>query len=92
MLILDVAFNLPRQRMSGSMRRVILLILRLTGARDVPSFDRLCEVQKSLRSQCGVPTLGFKSALGNVFFINDPRTIIAHVCFHFSSYCILLLI
>ncbi|KAJ7802570.1 hypothetical protein B0H14DRAFT_2614209 [Mycena olivaceomarginata] len=52
-------------------------MLRESGAKDVPSFDRLRQVQKEIRAEYGIPSIPCKSPLGNVFFINDPRTIIA---------------
>ncbi|KAJ6525374.1 hypothetical protein B0H19DRAFT_1214937 [Mycena capillaripes] len=68
---------MPRLRISNSLMRVFLWILRESGARDVPSFDRLRQVQKEIRKEYGIPSIPCKSALGNVFFINDPRAIIA---------------
>ncbi|KAJ7762229.1 hypothetical protein B0H16DRAFT_1455842 [Mycena metata] len=44
---------------------------------DVPSFDHLRRVQKEIRRQCGIPTMPCKSVVGNVFYMNDPRAIIA---------------
>ncbi|KAF7351786.1 hypothetical protein MSAN_01612000 [Mycena sanguinolenta] len=59
--------------------RVFLWILRETGARDVPSFDRLRQVQKQIREEYGIPSIPSKSAMANVFFMNDPRAIIAQM-------------
>jgi hypothetical protein len=59
--------------------RVFLWILQEAGCKDVPSFDRLRQVQKKIRGQCGIPSIPCKSAQGNVFFMNDPRAIIANV-------------
>ncbi|KAJ6610918.1 hypothetical protein B0H10DRAFT_2165978 [Mycena sp. CBHHK59/15] len=68
---------MPRLRVSSSLMRVFLWMLRESGVKDVPSFDHLRQVQKEVRAEYGIPSIPCKSPLGNVFFINDPRTIIA---------------
>ncbi|KAJ7723605.1 hypothetical protein B0H14DRAFT_2641788 [Mycena olivaceomarginata] len=75
--LLNILDNMPRLRVSSSLMRVFLWMLRESGAKDVPLFDRLRQVQKGIRAKYGVPSIPCKSPLGNVFFINDPRTIIA---------------
>ncbi|KAJ7460434.1 hypothetical protein B0H11DRAFT_2316022 [Mycena galericulata] len=75
--LLNILDNMPRLRVSSSLMRVFLWMLRESGAKDVPSFDRLRQVQKEIRAEYGIPSIPCKSPLGNVFFINDPRTIIA---------------
>ncbi|KAJ6604957.1 hypothetical protein B0H10DRAFT_1655416, partial [Mycena sp. CBHHK59/15] len=77
MFLLDTLDNLPRQRVSNSLMKVFLWILTEGGARGVPSLDALRKVQATLHKQGGVETVPWTSSQGNVFHLNDLRTIIA---------------
>ncbi|KAJ7159995.1 hypothetical protein C8R43DRAFT_1177588 [Mycena crocata] len=77
MFLLDMLDNLPRLRISSSLMRVFLWILKEAGCKDVPAFDSLRRVQKKIRSEIGIPSIPCLSPLGNVFFMNDPRAIVA---------------
>jgi len=79
MFLLDTLDNLPRMRISNSLMNVFLWILREGGARNVPSLYHLRQVQASLRKSTGVPTTQHQSPKGNVYSMNDPRTLVAMV-------------
>ncbi|KAJ7196272.1 hypothetical protein GGX14DRAFT_403477 [Mycena pura] len=80
MLLLDICDNLPRLPVSESLMRTFIWILKECGAKDVPSLDALRKTQKTLRSQCGIPTIPCTSVQGKNFCINDPTAIIRMEC------------
>jgi hypothetical protein len=79
--LLDTVDNLPRLRISSSLMKVILWLLREIGVAKVPSFHRLRSIQKQIKEEQIVPTIQWMSPKGNAYSFNDPRAIIANVSF-----------
>ncbi|KAJ7939128.1 hypothetical protein B0H13DRAFT_1850862 [Mycena leptocephala] len=77
MCYLDILDNLPRLRLSSSQLKMILWIMDACGARDVPSFNKFRAMQKHIRKMVGARSEAHKSSLGNVFYVNDIRDLIA---------------
>ncbi|KAJ7460141.1 hypothetical protein FB451DRAFT_1500376 [Mycena latifolia] len=78
MFLLDTLDNLPRLRISSSLMRVFLWVLKEAKCKDVPSFDHLRRVQKGIRKQCGVTTIPCKSVQGNDW-VNPTTRKLIHV-------------
>lgn len=79
MCYLDILDNLPRLRLSSSQFKMILWIMEACGAKDVPSFNAFRAMQKQIRLTAGVKSEPHKSDLGNLFYVNDIRDLIAKV-------------
>ncbi|KAJ7147066.1 hypothetical protein C8R43DRAFT_1088621 [Mycena crocata] len=77
MCYLDILDNLPRLRLSSSQLKMILWIMKECGAKEVPSFNAFRAMQKHVRKTTGVRSEAHKSDLGNVFYVNDIRDLIA---------------
>ncbi|KAJ6532308.1 hypothetical protein DFH09DRAFT_1044141 [Mycena vulgaris] len=77
MCYLDILDNLPRLRLSSSQLKMILWIMQQCGAKDVPSFNVFRSMQKHIREMTGVKSEAHKSDLGNLFYVNDIRDLIA---------------
>ena len=77
---LDMLDNLPRLRLSSSQLRMILWVMKECGAKDVPSFNGFRSMQAHIRKMTGVRSEAHKSDLGNVFYVNDLRDLIAKAC------------
>ncbi|KAJ3002188.1 hypothetical protein NUW54_g5983 [Trametes sanguinea] len=74
----DVLDNgLTRLPVPESLMKLFLYILRECGVHDAPTLYELRSIQRDLRKKCGVPTIPCKSPQGNVFWMVDPRAIIA---------------
>ncbi|KAJ6618046.1 hypothetical protein B0H10DRAFT_1796038 [Mycena sp. CBHHK59/15] len=79
MCYLDILDNLPRLRLSSSQFKMILWMMKECGAQDVPSFNAFRSMQKHIRETTGVRSEPHKSDLGNLFYVNDVRDLIAKV-------------
>ncbi|TEB34139.1 hypothetical protein FA13DRAFT_1707728 [Coprinellus micaceus] len=75
--LIDVLDNLPHLRLSSSQLRMVLWAMKRCNPMDVPSYEAFRAVQKRLREGMGVRTVRCVSDLGNIFYINDIRDIIA---------------
>ncbi|KIJ24240.1 hypothetical protein M422DRAFT_104627, partial [Sphaerobolus stellatus SS14] len=69
--------NLPRLWLSDSQMRAIMWVMKEIGGRDVPSLDTLCQVQEKLRKTTAISSTKYKSAQGNIFYVNDIKQQIA---------------
>ncbi|KAJ7144866.1 hypothetical protein C8R43DRAFT_891028 [Mycena crocata] len=78
MCFVDILDNLPRLRLSSSQVKMVLWVMRECGARDVPSFKALRAMQQRIRGTCGINTDPHKSDLGNLFYTNDIRSLVAN--------------
>jgi hypothetical protein len=76
--MLHLLNNLPRQRISETLMRAFLWVMTECGAKDVPSFDAFKKFEDGLQSSNGIPSIKCQSTKGNIFYVNDLRTIIAH--------------
>ncbi|KAJ6620123.1 hypothetical protein B0H10DRAFT_2163604 [Mycena sp. CBHHK59/15] len=77
MCYLDILDNLPHLRLSSSQLKMILWIMDACGVKDVPSFNAFRAMQKHIRKMTGVKSEVHKSSLGNLFYVNDIRDLIA---------------
>ncbi|KAJ4464605.1 hypothetical protein C8R41DRAFT_872068 [Lentinula lateritia] len=77
MCYLDILDNLPRLRLSSSQLKIFLWIMRVCGAKDVPSFKALRQAQKQIRDNCSVRVTPSKSDFGNLFYTTNICDIVA---------------
>ncbi|KAJ3545720.1 hypothetical protein NMY22_g2322 [Coprinellus aureogranulatus] len=75
--LLDVLDNLPHLRLSTNQTRMVMWAMKKCNPADVPSYESFRAMQKRLRENIGVKTVRCVSDLGNIFYINDVRDIVA---------------
>ncbi|KAH9846572.1 hypothetical protein C2E23DRAFT_743786, partial [Lenzites betulinus] len=75
--LVDTLDHLLRIPIPDSLMRLFLYVLRECGVKGVPSFEGFRKIQAQLRERCGVPTMPCKSPRGNVFWMVDPRAVLA---------------
>ncbi len=85
MFMLDLLDNLPRLRLSDDHLKAIIWVMRECGTPNVPSFYALRKKQSQLTQDVNIKPQRRMSSLGNVFFMNHPKDLIALVCRIFKS-------
>ncbi|KAF7768433.1 hypothetical protein Agabi119p4_7676 [Agaricus bisporus var. burnettii] len=78
MFLLDMMDNLPRLRISSSIMKLILWLLRASGVENVPSYKMLRKTQTEIRDETGVLTIHRKTPKGKAFSFNDPRALVGN--------------
>ena len=79
MFILDRLDSMPQQRLSGVMMKSMLGALKELDVPDVPSFHQLRSTQKALVQQIKISPESHKSAMGNIFYQNSLKDLLALV-------------
>jgi hypothetical protein len=87
MFLLDWISSLPRLRVSRTLMKAFLFIMRECGVKNVPSFSHLHAVRQDIHGRFSVKTQRFKSALGNIFFMNSIPQMIARVRYICTKTC-----
>lgn len=75
--ILDILRHLPRSLFSDAQLQVILWGLSILGVDNIPSTRMLKDVDNSLQSQYGIPSVRYQGALGHIYYVNHLPSIIA---------------
>ncbi|XP_006459860.1 hypothetical protein AGABI2DRAFT_149834 [Agaricus bisporus var. bisporus H97] len=76
--LLDIIDTLPRLRISGSIMKTIIWLLRECGVENIPSYKKFRDMQENLRKDAGISTIQWKSPQGNTFSFNDPIALVAN--------------
>ncbi|KAI6037194.1 hypothetical protein BKA83DRAFT_4460283 [Pisolithus microcarpus] len=77
--ILDILWHLPCSLFSDLQLQVILWALSISGIDSVPSTRLLKDIDSSLQSQYGIPTVHYEGALGHIYYVNHLPSIIAQI-------------
>ncbi|KAI5983240.1 hypothetical protein EDC04DRAFT_2874173 [Pisolithus marmoratus] len=90
--ILDILRHLPCSLFSDVQLQVILWGLSVLSVNNVPSTRILKDIDSTLQSQYGIPSVCYQGALGHVHYVNHLPSIITqemanpHVCPHICHY------
>ncbi|KAI5824138.1 hypothetical protein K523DRAFT_343548 [Schizophyllum commune Tattone D] len=89
--IIDVLRHIPRCAFSAKQNQVTHWAMSVLGVNDVPTDRSMKDIEKLLRSICGVESIRFISAFSNIYYTNDTAALIAqemanprvrrHLCF-----------
>ncbi|KAI5899751.1 uncharacterized protein SCHCODRAFT_02485944 [Schizophyllum commune H4-8] len=75
--IVDILRHIPRCSFSAKQNQVIHWAMTVLGLDNVPTQRSMKDVSKVLQSICGIESLRFVSAFGNIYYTNDVSAIIA---------------
>ncbi|KAI6044629.1 hypothetical protein EDC04DRAFT_2865842 [Pisolithus marmoratus] len=90
--ILDILRHLPRLLFSDAQLHVFLWGLSVLGVDSVPSTRVLKDLDNSLQSQYGIPSIRYQGSLGHVYYVNHLPSLIAqemanpHIRMHIRHY------
>ncbi|PBK90657.1 hypothetical protein ARMGADRAFT_866159, partial [Armillaria gallica] len=74
---LDILMHLPRSVFSQQQLDLFLWILKENGVDDVPSVKSMKSLNAKLQMLCGIDSIAYKGALGNLYYVNSLSQIIA---------------
>lgn len=77
--VVDILRHVPRCVFSDKDNAVIHWALLALGVNNVPSERSMKDVRNCLQRVCGIQSIRYQGALGNLFYVNDFAAIIAQV-------------
>ncbi|KAJ3558207.1 hypothetical protein NP233_g11552 [Leucocoprinus birnbaumii] len=75
--ILDILHHIPRSAFTESQMEKIVWALQVLGVPNVPSRSVSSSAESGLQQTCGINTIRYQGSLGNIYYANDIREIIA---------------